>query len=140
MLIESDLFIAHMKKEDWLKETATKIFRAVEEGRLTGVQASSEVFHEIYYVFSDYASLNTILRNEARMATLENIKYIDATREIYISALELMNTYGMTSIFDGIYAATTLTEKVPDRTIVSTDNVYEKIRGIKRLDPRKIEV
>ena len=140
MLIESDLFIAYMKKEDWLKESAIKIFRAAEEGRLTGVQASSEVFHEICYVFSDYASLDTILRNQARMATLENITYIDATKEIYLSALELMNTYGVTSIFDAIYAATTLTEKVPDNTIISTDSVYEKIRGIKRIDPRKIEV
>jgi predicted nucleic acid-binding protein len=140
MLVESDLFIAYMKKEDWLKESATKIFRAVEEGRLTGIQASSEIFHEIYYVFSDYAPLNTILRNLARMATLENITYVDATREIYLSAIELMNTYGVTSIFDAIYAATTLTEKVPDNTIISTDSVYEKIRGIKRIDPRKIEV
>jgi len=140
MLIESDLFIAYMKKEDWLKESATKIFRAVEEGRLTGIQASSEVFHEIYYVFSDYAPLNTILRNQARMATLENITYIDATREIYLSAIELMNTYGVTSIFDAIYAATTLTEKVPDNMIISTDSVYEKIRGIMRIDPREVEV
>lgn len=87
MLIESDLFIAYMKKEDWLKEGATKIFRAVEEGRLKSIQASSEVFHEMYYVFSDYAPLSTLLRNLARIATLENITYIDATSEIYLSAI-----------------------------------------------------
>jgi len=140
MLVESDLFIAYMKKEDWLKESATKIFQAAEEGKLTDVQASSEVFHEIYYVFSDYVPLDIILRNQAKMATLENITYIDATKEIYLSALELMNTYGVTSIFDAIYAATTLTERVPDNTIISTDSVYDKIRGIRRIDPRKIEI
>lgn len=140
MLIESDLFIAYMKKEDWLKEIAEKIFRGIEERKIPDVQASSEVFHEIYYVFSDYVSLDTLLKNQARMATMENITYIDTTREIYLSALELMNTYKINSIFDAIYAATTFTEKVPDNTIVSTDNVYEKIKGIERIDPREIDV
>ncbi|MGB9622687.1 MAG: type II toxin-antitoxin system VapC family toxin [Candidatus Bathyarchaeia archaeon] len=139
MLIESDLFIAYMKKEDWLKESAEKIFRGIEEGKIPGVQVSSEIFHEIYYVFTDYVPLDTLLKNQAKMATMENITYIDATREIYLSALELMSTYKVNSIFDAIYAATTLTEKVPDNTIVSTDNVYEKIKGIRRIDPREID-
>ena len=140
MLIESDMFIAYMKREDWLKGTAAKIFDAIEEGRLKGIQASSEVFHEIYYVFSDYSSLDVIIGNQARLAALDNITYVDATREIYLSALDLMNTYGFTSIFDAIYAATVLTEKVPDNTIISTDRVFDRISGVKRVDPRELKI
>jgi len=55
MLTDSDLIIAYMKREDRLKDTATAIFKAAEEGRLTNLQASSEVLHELYYVFSEYA-------------------------------------------------------------------------------------
>ena len=140
MLIESDLIIAYMKKEDWLKETATKIFNAIEEDRLTGIQASSEVLHELYYVFSDYAPLSIIVANEARIATMKNITFIDPTRETYLCALNLMETYELKSIFDAIYAATTLLEKVPDHTILSTDEAYEKIKGIKRIDPRTLKI
>jgi predicted nucleic acid-binding protein len=138
MLIESDMFIAYMKKEDWLKDTAMRLFTAIEEGRLSEVQASSEVLHEIYYVFSDYAPLEIIKGNMAKIATYENINYIDATREIYLSAFDLMNHYGLTSVFDAIFAATALTDKVQDKTIISTDKIYDKIKGIRRLDPRKM--
>jgi len=140
MLIESDMFIAYMKREDWLKESASRIFNAIEEGRLKGIQASSEVFHEIYYVFADYASLDVIIGNQARMAAFDSITYIDASREIYLSALDLMNNYGLSSIFDAIYAATALTEMVPDHTIISTDKVFDKISGVKRVDPRELKI
>lgn len=133
MLIESDLIIAYMKKEDWLKEHAEKIFRAMEENGLVGVKASSEVFHELYYVFSDYASLSIILGNSAKLATMKNLSFVDLTKEVYLSALSLMETYGISSIFDAIYAATALTDTVPDHTLLSTDLVYDRIRGIKRI-------
>ena len=73
MLLESDIFIAYLKKKGWLKETATAIIEAVEKGRLSPVQASTEIFHELYYIFSDYAPLETILANEARIATIKNL-------------------------------------------------------------------
>lgn len=139
MLIESDLIIAYMKKEDWLKEHAEKIFRAMEENGLVGVKASSEVFHELYYVFSDYASLSIILGNSAKLATMKNLSFVDLTKEVYLSALSLMETYGISSIFDAIYAATALTDTVPDHTLLSTDLVYDRIRGIKRIDPRTLQ-
>lgn len=140
MLLESDILIAYMKKEDWLKNTSTNIIKAIQEGRLMNIQASSEVFHELYYIFSDYAPLSTIMANEAKIATMRNVKFIDPTKETYLSALNLMETYGITSIFDAIYAATTLAEKVPDHTILSTDKIYEKIKGIRRTDPRNLKL
>jgi len=140
MLIESDMFIAHMKKSDWLKEAATKLFEAIEQGKLKNVQASTEIFHEIYYVFSDYTTPSILTSNLVKYASLDNITFLDATMEIHISALELMNSYNLTSIFDALYAATVLNGKVPDKTIISTDSVYDRIPGIKRIDPRKMEI
>ena len=60
MLLESDIIVAYTRKEGWLKETATRVLEAVEGARLKNVQLSSEVFHELYYVFSDYSPLTTI--------------------------------------------------------------------------------
>jgi predicted nucleic acid-binding protein len=129
-----------MKKSDWLKPVAENIISAVSTGRLTGVQASSEVLHELYYVFVESAPVSTILGNAARIATIENITYVDATREIYLSSLEIMSTYVMSSIFDAIYAATALTDMVPDHTILSTDAAYDRVPGLTRLDPRNLEI
>lgn len=140
MLLESDIIIAYMKKKDWLKETSTNILNAIMNGKLKNIQMSTEVFHELYYVFSDYASLKIILANEAKLATINNITFINPTIDTYLAALNLMETYEMKSIFDAIYAATTLTEKVPDHTILSTDETYERIRGIKRIDPRELQI
>ena len=121
MLIESDLYIAYTKKSDWLKPIAEKIFNSIKTGKLGNIQTSTCIIHELYYVFSDIAPISTIMSNAARLSTLDNITYIDPTREIFLSALELVSTYKLGSIFDAIYAATTLTPDVPDQTIISTD-------------------
>jgi len=140
LLLESDIFIAYMKKEDWLKERAMAVIKAVENGRLSPVEASTEIFHELYYVFSDYAPLHVIMADEAKIATIKNLKYIDPSYTTYLTALNIMDTYEVTSIFDAIYAATALSVKVPDHTIISTDKIYDAIKGIKRLDPRQLDV
>jgi len=48
-----------------------------------------------------------------------------------------MKQYNMTSIFDAYHAATALNME-PDRTLISTDKVFDKIPGMTRLDPREI--
>jgi hypothetical protein len=140
MLIESDLFIAYLKKEDWLKPTAEKIFNAIKTNTLRDIQASTDIIHELYYVFSDITPIPTILGNAANLATLKNITYIDPTREILLSALDLMTGNGLKSMFDAIYAATSLTSHVPDHTILSTDQAYDNISGIERIDPRNLQI
>lgn len=140
MLLESDIFIAYLKRGDWLKERAAAIIEAVEGGRLGQVQASTEVFHELYYVFVDYAPIEVIMVNLARLATIRNLIYVTPDYSTYLTALSLMDTYGMTSIFDAIYAATALSLNVPDHTIISTDKKYDAIKGIKRIDPQKLEI
>jgi len=139
MLIESNIFIAYMKKDDWLKEVATALINVIEKGQLAPVQASVEIFHELYYVFSDYASLQTIMANVARIATIRNLDFIAPDYTTYLAALSVMGTYGITSIFDALYAAIALSAKVPDHTIVSTDSKYDAIKGLKRIDPRELK-
>ncbi len=140
MLLESDIFIAYIKREDWLKTIATALVDAVEKGRLGPVQASTEVFHELYYVFSDYATLQTVMANEAKIATIKNLNYIAPDFTTYLTALTIMDTYGVTSIFDAVYAATALSAKVPDHTIVSTDKKYDAVKGLRRIDPHALTI
>ena len=48
-----------------------------------------------------------------------------------------MKQYKIESIFDAYYAATALNQ-VPDHTIISTDEVFDAIPGITRIDPQKL--
>ena len=123
-----------------MKKAATAIIEAIEKGKLSPVQASTEVFHELYYVFSDYVPLQTIIANEARIATINNVNFIAPGYATYLTALSMMDTYGITSIFDAIYVATVLSADVPDHTIISTDKKYDVIKGLKRVDPQKLKV
>ena len=46
----------------------------------------------------------------------------------------------VSSFFDAIYAATALAEKVADHTIISIDQVYDRISGVKRIDSRELKI
>jgi len=138
VLIESDILIAHIKKKDWLKPIADRIIKDVEAGRFGVVQIPSEVFHELYYVMSEFTTLDTIQANFARIRSLKNVRFLDPNPETYILAVSLVQTYNISSFFDAIYAAHALSPECPDNTIISTDSVYNKIKGIKRIDPRDL--
>ena len=71
------------------------------------------------------------------LTMLRGIEWIPTTIETDLTALTLMSEYGLTSIFDAYYAATTLLYD-PDRIIVSTDSVYDRIPGLSRVDPRDL--
>ncbi len=137
MLLESDVLVAHLKKTDWLKDAATQIFGGLHEGTLRA-EASSEVLHELVYVFQDIAPLSILKSNIAKLATTPNLIFIRPSCETYIMAVHLSETYGISSIFDAIHAATALGVEVPDHTVISTDNIYDRVPGLRRIDPRSL--
>jgi hypothetical protein len=49
-------------------------------------------------------------------------------------ALSLISTYDLSSIFDAYHAASCLLND-PEQTIVSIDEVYDKVKNLKRMDP-----
>uniref|UniRef100_A0A7J3X4I1 Ribonuclease VapC n=1 Tax=Thermofilum pendens TaxID=2269 RepID=A0A7J3X4I1_THEPE len=137
MLIETDVLLAHVKEEDWLKPYAEAILRAADAGRLT-LYASCEVLHELYYVAVKLGvDREEMLSRVAELTHIANIVWIPATVDIFLAAMALMLEYNMSSVFDAYYAATALLAD-PDRAVVSTDHVYERIPGIRRVDPRRL--
>ncbi len=137
MLIETDIILAHIKENDWLKPYAEKILSKAERGELK-LYVSREVIHEIYYIVKKYGlSLEYALGKIAALTNIENLVWLPTTIDIDLVALTLMIEYGLKSIFDAYYAATTLVLD-PDKIIISTDEVYDHIPGIKRIDPRNI--
>jgi len=71
----------------------------------------------------------------AALSAVRNLTYLDTTFDIDPLAATLMKQFKLTSIFDAYYAGTALNQ-VPDRTIVSTDETFDKVTGLRRIDPR----
>ncbi|RLF19406.1 MAG: VapC toxin family PIN domain ribonuclease [Thermoprotei archaeon] len=135
MLIETDIIVAHIKDDDWLKPYAKRILSKAEHGELE-LYASRELIHEIYYVARNLGiELNKVLEKVVALTRIENIIWVPTTLDIDLTALTLMVEYNISSIFDAYHAATALLYD-PDRTIISTDRVYDRIPGLHRIDPR----
>jgi predicted nucleic acid-binding protein len=138
MLIETDSVYAFVKSSDSLKPVADKLMWRIKEGELGEVSASREVFHELYYVsMREGVTLDEYIRRVAALTSIKNLRFLPTTSEIDLLALTLMRQYRLTSIFDAYYAATALNQ-VPDRTIVSTDHVYDSIPGLTKVEPQTL--
>ena len=136
MMIESDVIYAYVKASDWLKPVANKLISRIARGEFGTVYSSREILHELYYVsMEEGVSLEEFIRRAATITAIPNLSLLPTTYEIDLLALTLMQQYKLSSIFDAYYAATCL-NMVEDKTIISTDEEYDKIAGIKRIDPR----
>jgi predicted nucleic acid-binding protein len=138
MLIETDCIYAFVKSSDRLKSVADKLMWRIKEGELGEISVSREVFHELYYVsMREGVTLDEYIRRVAALTSIKNLRFLPTTSEIDLLALTLMRQYRLTSIFDAYHAATALNQ-VPDRTIISTDHVYENIPGLKKVEPQAL--
>jgi len=137
-MIETDILYAFVKTSDWLKPIATKVMKRISDGELQTVYASRESLHELYYVSKEEGvSIDDIIRRIASITAIPNLMFLETTEEIDLLALTLIKQYQLESIFDAYYCATALNQ-VPDHTVLSTDEIFSKIPGIKRMDPRKM--
>lgn len=138
MMIEADMLYAHVKTDDWLKPTAEKLMRRIVRGEFGVVFTSREVLHELYYVsMEEGVPLESYISRLAALTALPNLRYLDTTSEIDLLAATLMRQFKLNSIFDAYYAATAL-NAVEDHTIASTDEVFDRVTGVKRIDPRNL--
>lgn len=139
MMLESDVLYAVVKPSDWLKGPAERILKKVVAGDLGKVHASRESLHELYYVsMEEGVSVEGYLSRLASLTSIPNLEFLATDRDADMLAVSLIKQFGLTSIFDAYYAATCLS-KVEDRTMVSADGVYDRIPGIRRIDPREFK-
>jgi predicted nucleic acid-binding protein len=131
ILIESDLLLAAIKKEDHLKAAAEKILEKIDSGELKGVYASTAAIQEVIFWFFNRQLFSELTLAVNVMSHLRNMEWIAVTPEICLTASLLINEY-KTSPFDAYHAATAIPK---DKTILSTEHIYDKIKGITRIEP-----
>lgn len=76
-----------------------------------------------------------ILLRLGALKSIPNIDWVPTTVDTDLLALSLMSQYGISSIFDCYYVATCLLYD-KDKIIISTDHIFDKVLGIRRIDPR----
>jgi predicted nucleic acid-binding protein len=138
MMIETDILYAFVKKSDWLKPTADKLMWMINSDKFGEVFASREALHELYYVsVEEGVPIDELITRFAALTSISNLTFLPTTTAIDLLALTIVKQYRLTSIFDAYHAATALNQ-VSDHTIASTDDVFDRVPGLKRVDPRTL--
>jgi predicted nucleic acid-binding protein len=123
--------LAIIKKEDRLKPTAECIIEKIDSGELKGIYASTATMQEIVFWFYNRQLFKELSVAVNVLSHLRNVEWVPVTPEICLTASLLINEY-KTSPFDAYHAATAIPR---DKTILSTEHIYNKIKGITRIDP-----
>ena len=131
ILIESDLLLAVIKKEDRLKPAAERILVEIDSGKLKGIYASTAAIQEIIFWLYNRQLLSELPIAVNVLSHLRNVEWIAVTPEICLAASLLINENKL-SPFDAYHAATAIPR---DKTILSTEHIYDKIKGITRIEP-----
>jgi len=123
--------LAVIKKDDRLKPIAVEILEKISSGRLKGVYASTAAVQEIVFWFFNRQLYGDLSKAVNSLTHLEKVEWVCVTPEVCLTASLLINEYKV-SPFDAYHAATAIFR---DKTVLSTDHAYDKIKGIKRIDP-----
>lgn len=123
--------MAYIKKSDWLKPTAEKILNRVASGVILDTYVSTATLQEIIFWFFNRNMLRELIQATNAITHIRNIRWIDLSPEVCLTASMLIKEYNI-NLFDAYNAATAISE---DKTILSTEHVYDRIKGIKRIDP-----
>ena len=75
-----------------------------------------------------------VLLTVSRVFEIKNLEWIPLGKEVFLTASALIEEYEL-GAFDAYIAATAL---LKDRVILSSDRIYDKIKGIKRVSPEEI--
>jgi predicted nucleic acid-binding protein len=124
--------LAALKKEDRLKQTAEKILSKVDSGELKGVYASTAAIQEVIFWFYNRQLLDQLTKAVNALTHLRNVEWIQIDPEICLTSSLLISEYNI-SPFDSYHLATAIKK---DKTILSTDHIYDRIKGITRVEPQ----
>ncbi len=125
------MLLAIIKKEDRLKLTAEKILGKIDSGEVKSIYASTAAIQEIVFWFYNRQLYRELSLAVNVLSHLHNVEWIPITPEICLTASLLINEYKI-SPFDAYHAATAIPR---DKTVLSTEHVYDKIKGITRIEP-----
>lgn len=128
-LLETDIIFAYLNRADRHHTAAVAIFNEIKEGAELSISSLSLVEIELIYKSTNLEQHLT--PHISALSILPNVTYTPLSVDIVLTSIYLRQNHNLT-FFDSHYGATALQG---DAEIISTDKVYSKIPGLRRIDP-----
>ncbi len=132
-LIENDTIFAYLNEFDPKFKVVQRLFNKLKTNSLK-VSISSVALIEMELIYRSEGKEDALLKDMAALASIPNARFEPLTPEVAMSAVFLRQSFGL-GFFDSHYAATALNG---DKSILSFDRAYDRVKGLNRLDPMKI--
>lgn len=125
MYLDTDIILALIKKEDWLK-------KYVKISELKQAKTSALTIIEARIVLQREYSREEALKVLSKIKNF-NIEIIPINKEIIEKSQELIEKYEKLNSFDSIHAACTI---INQEILISTDSIFTTIEEVEHKDPR----
>jgi predicted nucleic acid-binding protein len=128
LYLDANVFVYAALNLEAVGNRARSLLREVQEGKMRAA-SSALTFDELVWAVKRYRSLEDAATAGEAFLNMPCLKLVDVNGDLLSSALELIRGYQLDPR-DSIHAASALSENA--ETIVSTDEHFDKIKGIRR--------
>ena len=128
MYLDTDIVLALIKKEDWLKEHVHKLnLKDEKTSALTVIEARIVLDRE----YSEEDAKNALSKIKAM-----KIEILSVDEEVIEKSQKLIEEYSDIGMFDAVHVACAI---IHNEIIISTDNFFKQIKEITVKDPRDMD-
>jgi predicted nucleic acid-binding protein len=129
--VDTNIFLYAAGSAHPRREGCIRVLQRVADGTLDAT-VNSEVIQEILYVLSRREKRDDALTLASHVSSLFT-EMLPVTRGDIQKACELLRLYPGLAVRDAIHAATMIQNGI--HQIISVDEDFDQIRGIRRIDP-----
>jgi len=134
-VIEVDMLIAFVNVLDKYHKIASRLMDRIVTGKIRNVKVAASAYLEYELILRSRGYSEEDIREDLYcFKNLANLGEVSLTVDVLLKASELREKYGLT-FFDSLHGATAL---LLDRMIISVDEDYGKVEGLKVVNPAEI--
>ena len=131
-VIEVDMLIAFVNALDKHHEIADRLMKRIISGKIRNVRVAASAYLEYELILRSRGYSEEEIREDIyHFKNLPNLGEAPLTADVLTKASELREKFGLT-FFDSLHGATAL---LLDGIIISLDEAYSKVEGLKLVNP-----
>ncbi len=131
-IVEVDVLIAFVNALDKYHEAASRLLKEVTSGKIKNVKVAASAYLEYALILRSKGYDEEEIREDLiHFRNMPNLGEAPLNVDVLIRASKLRKEYNLT-FFDSLHAATAL---MLDKVIISVDQAYKRIKGLKVIDP-----
>lgn len=126
MYLDTDIILAIIKKEDWLKKYVS--FKKIKSPKTSVLN----VLEARLVLVREYSRKDAI--DAFKKIKEKRIQILEIDEKIIKKSQELMEKYSSLNMFDAVHAASAI---INNEVLLSTDSVFDLIQEVNKADPRR---